>query len=51
MGLVLLGFIFFTATIWAGGSIGVAFDFPTMLLVLAAGNLMLGTYAADGGVA
>ena len=35
MGLVLLGFTFFTATMWAGGSIGVAFDFSTMLLVLA----------------
>lgn len=46
MGLVLLGFTFFTATMWAGGSIGVAFDFSTMLLVLAAGNLLLGTYAA-----
>ena len=46
MGLVLLGFTFFTATMWAGGSLGVAFDFSTMLLVLAAGNLLLGTYAA-----
>lgn len=46
MGLVLLGFTFFTATMWAGGSIGVAFDFSTMLLVLAVGNLLLGTYAA-----
>lgn len=46
MGLVLLGFTFFTATMWAGGSIGVAFDFSNMLLVLAAGNLLLGTYAA-----
>ena len=46
MGLVLLGFTFFTATMWAGGSIGVAVDFSTMLLVLAAGNLLLGTYAA-----
>jgi hypothetical protein len=46
MGLVLLGFTFFTATMWAGGSVGVAFDFSTMLLILAAGNLLLGTYAA-----
>jgi len=46
MGLVLLGFTFFTATMWAGGSVGVAFDFPTMLMVLAIGNLLLGTYAA-----
>ncbi|MGK0445745.1 MAG: cytosine permease [Bermanella sp.] len=46
MGLVLLGFTFFTATMWAGGSIGVAFDFSTMLMVLLIGNLLLGTYAA-----
>lgn len=46
MGLVLLGFTFFTATMWAGGSVGVAFDFSTMLMVLAVGNLLLGTYAA-----
>ena len=46
MGFVLLGFTFFTATMWAGGSVGVAFDFPTMLLVLGAGNLLLGIYAA-----
>ncbi|WP_203141517.1 cytosine permease [Marinobacter mangrovi] len=46
MGLVLLGFTFFTATMWAGGSVGTAFDFHTMLLVLLAGNLLLGVYAA-----
>lgn len=46
MGLVLLGFTFFTATMWAGGSVGVAFDFSSMLLVLMIGNLLLGTYAA-----
>ncbi|WP_148863687.1 cytosine permease [Marinobacter fonticola] len=46
MGLVLLGFTFFTATMWVGGSIGAAFDFETLLLVLLIGNLLLGTYAA-----
>lgn len=46
MGLVLLGFTFFTATMWAGGSVGTAFDFPTMLMVLTVGNLLLGLYAA-----
>jgi len=46
MGFVLLGFTFFTATMWAGGSVGVAFDFSTMLLVLSVGNLLLGLYAA-----
>jgi len=49
MGLVLLGFTFFTATMWAGGSVGVAFDFSTMLMVLAVGNLLLGLYAAGLG--
>ena len=44
--ILLFGFTFFTATMWAGGSVGVAFDFSTMLLVLATGNLLLGVYAA-----
>ena len=46
MGLVLLGFTFFTATMWAGGTVGTAFDFSTLLWVLLAGNLLLGIYAA-----
>ncbi|WP_111495343.1 cytosine permease [Marinobacter bohaiensis] len=46
MGLVLLGFTFFTATMWAGGSVGTAFLFEDMLLVLLVGNLLLGSYAA-----
>jgi len=46
MGLVLLGFTFFTASMWAGGSLGQAFDFSTLLMVLAIGNLLLGLYAA-----
>ncbi|AQZ94103.1 cytosine permease [Halopseudomonas phragmitis] len=46
MGFVLLGFTFFTATMWAGGSIGTAFDFSTMLWILLIGNLLLGCYAA-----
>jgi cytosine permease len=44
--LVLLGFTFFTATMFAGGKIGTAFDFKTMLSVIAVGNLLLGLYAA-----
>lgn len=44
--LVLVGFTFFTATMWAGGSLGVAFDFQALLLVIIAGNLLLGAYAA-----
>lgn len=46
MGLVLLGFTFFTATMWAGGTVGTAFDFSTLLWVLLVGNLLLGVYAA-----
>ncbi len=46
MGLVLLGFTFFTATMWAGGTVGTAFDFGTLMWVLLIGNLLLGVYAA-----
>ncbi|KXS54531.1 MAG: cytosine permease [Marinobacter sp. T13-3] len=46
MGLILLGFTFFTASMWAGGSVGQAFDFATLLMVLAVGNLLLAIYAA-----
>ncbi|WP_417585651.1 cytosine permease [Nitrincola sp.] len=44
--LVLLGFTFFTATMWAGGSLGAAFSFTELLLVILIGNLLLGSYAA-----
>lgn len=44
--LVLLGFTFFTATMWAGGSLGTAFSFNELLLVILIGNLLLGSYAA-----
>ncbi|WP_019367178.1 cytosine permease [Pseudomonas sp.] len=44
--LVLLGFTFFTATMFAGGKIGTAFDFKTLLSVITVGNLLLGLYAA-----
>ena len=46
MSFVLLGFTFFSATMWAGGSVGAAFDFSTTLWVLLIGNLLLGAYAA-----
>lgn len=49
MAMVLLGFTFFTATMFAGGKLGVAFDFPTLLLVILVGNLLLGVYAASLG--
>lgn len=47
--MVLLGFTFFTATMFAGGKLGVAFSFTDMLGVVALGNLLLGIYAAGLG--
>lgn len=44
--MVLLGFTFFTATMFAGGKIGVSFSFGQMLGVVVLGNLLLGIYAA-----
>ena len=43
---VLLGFTFFTATMWAGGSLGQAFPIDQLLWVVLLGNLLLGIYAA-----
>lgn len=43
---VLLGFTFFTATMWAGGSLGKAFSFGELMLAIVIGNLLLGLYAA-----
>ncbi|WP_038053977.1 cytosine permease [Thioalkalivibrio sp. ALJ1] len=43
---VLFGFTFFTSTLWAGGSLGTAFSFGELMLVIALGNLLLGAYAA-----
>jgi len=44
---VLLGFTFFTATMWAGGSLGTAFSFYELLGIIFLGNLLLGSYAAS----
>lgn len=43
---VLLGFTFFTATMWGGGTLGVAFSFWPLMGAILAGNLLLGGYAA-----
>lgn len=43
---VLLGFTFFTATMWGGGSLGVAFKFPALMGIVTLGNLLLGIYVA-----
>jgi len=44
--LVLLGFTFFTATMWAGGSLGSAFKWGELVTLIAIGNLLLGAYVA-----
>ncbi len=44
---VLLGFTFFTSTMWAGGSLGTAFSFYEILAIIFIGNLLLGSYAAS----
>lgn len=46
MSVILLGFTFFTATMFAGGKIGTAFSFGELLLVIVIGNLILGIYAS-----
>ncbi len=44
---VLLGFTFFTATMWGGGRLGVAFKFwPDLVSIILLGNLLLGLYVA-----
>ncbi|MEH6642890.1 cytosine permease [Vreelandella glaciei] len=43
---VLLGFTFFTATMWAGGTLGQAFPIGQLLWIILIGNLLLGGYAA-----
>jgi len=43
---VLLGFTFFTATMWAGGTLGNALPFADLLWAIFIGNLLLGTYAS-----
>ncbi|XAW90399.1 cytosine permease [Vibrio sp. CDRSL-10 TSBA] len=43
---VLLGFTFFTSTMWAGGTLGNAFSFYEMLAIILVGNALLGIYAA-----
>ncbi|MCK5682541.1 cytosine permease [bacterium] len=48
---VLFGFTFFSATIWAGGKLGVSMKFwPDLVLVIFFGNLMLGLYVAALGL-
>jgi len=45
--IILLGFTFFSATMWGGGTIGVAFPFwPDLIAVILCGNLLLALYVA-----
>jgi len=44
--IVLLGFTFFSGTMMAGASLGAAYPFRDLLLVLLAGNILLGIYVA-----
>lgn len=46
MAVLLVGFTFYTATMWAGGNIGTAFQLNDLLLIIVVGNLILGIYAA-----
>jgi len=47
---VLLGFTFFTATMWAGGQVGAAFKlWPDLIGIICLGNLILGLYVASLG--
>ncbi|MBU1909354.1 MAG: cytosine permease, partial [Verrucomicrobia bacterium] len=48
---VLLGFTFFTATMWGGGKLGTGLPFRSMLWTVGAGNLLLGLYVAVLGLA
>ncbi|RKF18008.1 cytosine permease [Alginatibacterium sediminis] len=43
---VLLGFTFFTSTMWAGGTLGSSLSFSQLLWVILIGNLLLGAYSA-----
>lgn len=43
---VLLGFTFFTSTMWAGGTLGEAFAIGELMGIILVGNLLLGAYAA-----
>lgn len=47
MATVLLGFTFFTSTMFAGGELGTAYKFwPDLMYIILIGNLLLGIYVA-----
>ncbi|MEY7850068.1 cytosine permease [Natrarchaeobius sp. A-rgal3] len=43
---VLLGFVFFAGTMWAGAEVGAAMGFQEMMVAMAIGHLILGGYVA-----
>lgn len=43
---VMLGFTFFSASMWAGGTMGTGMDFKSFILSVLMGNLILGVYTA-----
>lgn len=42
--MVMLGFTFFSASMWTGGSLGVGLNFKQFVLAVLGGNLILGVY-------
>ncbi|HLU20597.1 MAG TPA: cytosine permease [Pusillimonas sp.] len=46
---VMLGLTFFSASMWAGGTLGAGLSFSEFFLAVAAGNLLLGVYTATLG--
>ncbi|PAB60069.1 cytosine permease [Anaeromicrobium sediminis] len=52
MSTVMLGFTFFAASMWTGGTLGMGFRlWPDLILVITLGNLILGVYGAFLGYA
>jgi cytosine permease len=43
---VLLGFVFFVGTMWAGASVGASMGFRSMLIAMSVGYVILGVYVA-----
>ena len=44
---VLIGFTFFTPTMASGASLGAAFKFDELILIITAGSIILGLYVAS----
>ena len=44
--IVMLGFTFFSASMWSGGTLGQGLAFPQLMATIMAGNLLLGVYTS-----